>query len=93
MAEFRIMVDPYLIPEQYKSEIELVRKTAREFAQRYFTRELAREVDHKEEFPWDLYRKAGELGFIAATLPPEYGGGGAYDGARLGGYNRRVGEG
>ncbi|ABO08732.1 acyl-CoA dehydrogenase domain protein [Pyrobaculum calidifontis JCM 11548] len=76
MAEFRIMVDPYLIPEQYKSEIELVRKTAREFAQRYFTRELAREVDHKEEFPWDLYRKAGELGFIAATLPPEYGGGG-----------------
>jgi len=70
------MIDLYLIPEQYVSEIELVRKSAREFAQRYFTKELAHEVNRKEEFPWDLYRRAGELGFIAPTLPPEYGGGG-----------------
>jgi len=66
----------YLLPEDYKSEVELVRKTAREFAQRYFTRELAHEIDKKEEFPWDLYRKAGELGLTAATISPEYGGGG-----------------
>lgn len=70
------MIDLYLIPEQYKAEVELVRKTAREFAQRYFTKELAREIDQKEEFPWDLYRKAGELGLLGATIPPELGGGG-----------------
>ena len=70
------MSEWYLIPEQYRSEIELVRKTAREFAQRYFTRELAHEIDKREEFPWELYKKAGELGLISPTIPPEYGGGG-----------------
>ncbi|AFA40700.1 Acyl-CoA dehydrogenase [Pyrobaculum oguniense TE7] len=70
------ITDTYLIPEQYKSEVDLVRKTAREFAQRYFTKELAHKIDKEEAFPWDLYKKAGELGLIGSTIPTEYGGAG-----------------
>ncbi len=36
----------------------------------------ARELDEKQEFPWDIYKKAGELGFIGSYLPAEYGGAG-----------------
>jgi len=61
---------------QYAEELKLLRKTAREFAQRNFSLELARELDKKEEFPWDLYRKAGELGLLAPSIPTEYNGGG-----------------
>ncbi|WP_243675085.1 acyl-CoA dehydrogenase family protein [Vulcanisaeta distributa] len=61
---------------QYAEELKLLRKTAREFAQRNFSPELAREYEKKEEFPWDLYKKAGELGLLAPSIPTEYGGGG-----------------
>ena len=61
---------------QYAEELKLLRKTAREFAQRYFSSELAREYEKKEEFPWELYRKAGELGLLAPSIPTDYGGGG-----------------
>ena len=61
---------------QYAEELKLLRKTAREFAQRNFSPELAREYEKKEEFPWELYRKAGELGLLAPSIPTDYGGGG-----------------
>ena len=34
-------------------------------------------IDRTDEFPWDLYRRMGELGLLGMTLPPEYGGAGA----------------
>jgi isovaleryl-CoA dehydrogenase len=36
----------------------------------------ARDIDETQEFPWDVYKKAGELGYIGPYLPPEYGGSG-----------------
>ena len=51
-----------------------VKEAAREFAEKEFRPELARELDVKEEFPWELYRKAASLGFIQPHFPEEYGG-------------------
>ncbi len=55
-------------------EQEQLRRLIEEFA----TRE-AKPYDEKhgrEAFPWELFRKAGELGLAAIPFPTEYGGGG-----------------
>ncbi|MHB8927569.1 MAG: acyl-CoA dehydrogenase [Bacillota bacterium] len=57
-------------------EQEMIRRTAREFAER----ELAPgaiELDKTGEFPWDNWRKLAKQGFAGMTLSPDYGGGGA----------------
>ncbi|AIY91194.1 acyl-CoA dehydrogenase family protein [Geoglobus acetivorans] len=53
-----------------------IQKAAREFAQNEFTAERGRHYDQKEEFPFDLWKKACELGFIGVHFPEEYGGAG-----------------
>ncbi len=53
-----------------------IKKAAREFATNEFTKERAEEFDSKEEFPFDLWKKACELGFIGVHFPEEYGGAG-----------------
>lgn len=58
------------LTEEQKS----IQRAAREFAQDNFTPELARECDQKEEFPFELQKKAAKLGFIGIFLPEEYGG-------------------
>ena len=55
-------------------EQEEIRSAIREFAEKEFTPELAREYDRKEEFPFELYRKAADLGFIGLHFEEEYGG-------------------
>jgi acyl-CoA dehydrogenase len=45
------------------------------FAEREI-RPVAAEHDRTEEFPWDVYRKAAEVGLTAYDLPEAYGGGG-----------------
>jgi len=45
-----------------------IQRAAREFAEGEFTRELAVELDRKEEFPFDLWKKACKLGFIPVNL-------------------------
>ena len=59
---------------KFTEEQEDIRQAVREFCQKEFKPELARELDRKEEFPWDLYRKACQLGFIGIHFPEEYGG-------------------
>ncbi|MGH7320702.1 MAG: acyl-CoA dehydrogenase family protein [Candidatus Rokuibacteriota bacterium] len=54
----------------------LVREMIREFAERE-VRSRAAEIDRADEFPWDLYKRMGELEILGMTLPPEYGGSGA----------------
>ncbi|HKG36474.1 MAG TPA: acyl-CoA dehydrogenase family protein [Solirubrobacterales bacterium] len=49
----------------------------RESARRFIEREIAPHVDEWEdarEFPRDLYRRCGELGFLGLKFPEEYGG-------------------
>lgn len=49
----------------------------REFCQKEFKPELALELDKKEEFPLELYKKAAKLGFTSMSFPQEYGGQGS----------------
>ena len=57
-----------LTPEQ-----ELVRKTARDFADREIA-PVAMQYDRAEEFPWPVLEKMKPLGFLGASIPEEYGG-------------------
>jgi len=56
-------------------EHEMLRKSVRKFAEQQLV-PRARELDEKEEFPWDVLKKAAGLGFVGSYLPAEYGGGG-----------------
>jgi len=59
---------------QLTEEQEEIRSAVREFAEKEFTPELAREFDRREEFPFELYKKASELGFIGLHFEEEHGG-------------------
>ena len=61
-------MDLDLTPEQ-----ELIRKTARDFAEREIA-PYAADYDRKEEFPRAILEKMKPLGFLGAPLPQEYGG-------------------
>jgi acyl-CoA dehydrogenase len=66
-----------LVPltDEQHAIIELVRT----FAEREI-RPIARAVDEADtEVPWDIWRKATEVGITAFMLPEEYGGGGFTD--------------
>jgi len=65
------MVDFELTQEQKD-----IKNAAREFATKEFAREIAEECDKNEEFPFELRKKACELGFIGVHFPEEYGGAG-----------------
>ncbi|MEZ0248592.1 MAG: acyl-CoA dehydrogenase family protein, partial [Thermoproteus sp.] len=56
-------------------EHELVRKTAREFAEKY-VEPIARKMDRENYYPREAIREAGKLGLLTPTVPSEYGGGG-----------------
>ncbi len=73
-------------------EQEEIKQAVREFAEKEFTPELAREYDRKEEFPMELYRKAAQLGFIGLHFDEDTGvehkrfyGGDLHGGAPAGG--------
>jgi len=51
-----------------------IQKAVRDFAKGEFTREIAQELDQKEEFPRDISRKACELGFVGVHFDEKYGG-------------------
>jgi alkylation response protein AidB-like acyl-CoA dehydrogenase len=55
---------------------DALRQRVRDFAESEIA-PLAAELDEKEEFSVELYRKMGELGLLGMTLPEQYGGQGA----------------
>ena len=65
-----------------KEEHRQVREMARKFADEVVA-PRARELDEKEEFPLDIVKQMGELGFLVLPFPEKYGGAGldtlAYD--------------
>jgi butyryl-CoA dehydrogenase len=58
-----------------KEEHHQVRETARQFADEVLA-PRAREIDEKEEFPADVVRQMGQLGFLGLPYPERYGGAG-----------------
>ena len=52
-----------------------IKRAAAKFAQGEFQPELAQECECNHRFPRELYKKAGELGFIGIDYPLEVGGG------------------
>lgn len=62
---------------ELSQEQKLLQQTAREFALKVLDPKVAAEYEKRREFPWELYRKAAEQGFIGMTWPVEYGGQGA----------------
>ena len=54
-------------------EQQMIRETVRDFAEREI-KPVAKELDEKSEFSYDLTRKMGELGLFGMTLPEKYGG-------------------
>jgi acyl-CoA dehydrogenase len=56
-------------------EQRALRDLAREFAHREIAR-VAAEHDREHRFPWDVLRKAFEVGLLNNVVPAEYGGGG-----------------
>ncbi len=56
-------------------EQKLLKQTVRDFAEQEIAPH-AREWDETQEFPREVFTKAGELGLMGAVWPPEYGGAG-----------------
>lgn len=61
----------YLFP--FTEEHEMIRQTAREFAQNEIA-PIAAEFDESGEFPYDTIMKMGEMGFMGIEVAEEYGG-------------------
>ncbi|MGQ9652830.1 MAG: acyl-CoA dehydrogenase family protein [Thermodesulfobacteriota bacterium] len=58
----------------FTDEQDMIRETTRRFVETEVPRELAREIDEKDEFPHELLKKLCDLGFMGLNVPVEYGG-------------------
>mgnify|MGYP000731259137 CR=1 FL=1 len=54
-------------------EHRMIQEAVREFAEKEI-KPYGREWDERQEYPFELFRKAAKLGFVGADLPEEYGG-------------------
>jgi alkylation response protein AidB-like acyl-CoA dehydrogenase len=60
---------------EFTDSMRMVQETARNFAEREIRPTVMR-FDESQEFPHEIIRKLGELGFMGIILPEEYGGAG-----------------
>jgi alkylation response protein AidB-like acyl-CoA dehydrogenase len=51
-----------------------LKTSVRKFCEKEFNPDLALELDRKEQFPMELYRKAAKQGFPSLFIPKKYGG-------------------
>ncbi len=51
-----------------------IKKAAREFAEKEFTPELMEKCDREERYPFEVVKKARDLGFSTIKIPEDYGG-------------------
>ena len=59
----------YELPE----DIKMLRQAVREFAEKEVA-PIAHEIDEQERVPFEVLRKAGELGLLGVPFPEQYGG-------------------
>ena len=59
----------------YDKELEMITQTAAAFAKQHIL-PYRNEWDKTQEFPVEVFRKAGELGFMGILVPEQYGGSG-----------------
>lgn len=59
----------------YTEEQEMLKGQIRDFAEKEI-KPHAHELDMVEEWPWEIWKKMGEMGILCPTIPKEYGGGG-----------------
>lgn len=59
----------------HPDEIHMLREEVFKFASAELA-PRAEEIDHKNEFPMDMWKKLGDLGLLGITVSPEYGGAG-----------------
>jgi acyl-CoA dehydrogenase len=55
-------------------EQQLFQRTIRELVNNEFSKPYCREVEARDEFPWDLWHKLTEHGLTGVGVPEEYGG-------------------
>lgn len=53
-----------------------IQKAARDFAEAEFDKDYMLDLELNHKYPWELLKKASDLGFIGIDFPEEYGGGG-----------------
>jgi alkylation response protein AidB-like acyl-CoA dehydrogenase len=58
---------------EHTDEIKMLRQTIREFVDKEL-RPIAREIDEEERVPFEVLKKAGELGLMGVPFPEQYGG-------------------
>lgn len=61
----------------FTEQHELIRKLAREFAEKELTSEVLDEVEESGVFPKDILNKMGRAGFFGIKIPQELGGAGS----------------
>lgn len=59
----------YELPE----DIQMLRQAVREFAEKEVA-PIARAIDEEERVPFEVLKKAGELGLLGVPFPEQYGG-------------------
>lgn len=74
MAEQAVMEN--LVPEFEATEsMRMVQEMARNFAQQEI-KPVVMKYDESQEFPFEIMKKLGDLGFLGVIFPEEYGGAG-----------------
>lgn len=66
----------FVASNDFTEEQVMLREMARDFARREIA-PVAEHFDRANEFPWDVVRKAQQIGLTALNVPETYGGGGA----------------
>jgi alkylation response protein AidB-like acyl-CoA dehydrogenase len=58
---------------ELSDDLKMLRAAIREFANKEIA-PISREIDEEERVPFEVIRKAGELGFLGIPFPEQYGG-------------------
>ena len=58
---------------EHTDEIKMLRQTVREFVDKEI-RPIAHDLDEEERVPFEVLKKAGEIGLLGVPFPEKYGG-------------------